>query len=141
MGKLTKVLPVVVLLGLCGLVFSLRLHTYDEPLERDLTTYAVIAHEMLNGKALYAEVWDHKPPAIHVTYAAAELIAGYGRKSIFLMSVLATIGTMLSCYAAGRAIGGGPLPGLLAAALWALVSGDLALEGKLLSDGRIRGCR
>jgi 4-amino-4-deoxy-L-arabinose transferase-like glycosyltransferase len=129
MGKLTKVLPVVVLLGLCGLVFSLRLHTYDEPLERDLTTYAVIAHEMLNGKALYAEVWDHKPPAIHVTYAAAELIAGYGRKSIFLMSVLATIGSMLSCYAAGRAIGGGPLPGLLAATLWALVSGDLALEG------------
>ena len=129
MGNLTKFLPVVVLTGLCLLIFALRLHTYDEPLERDLTTYAVIAHEMLNGKALYADVWDHKPPAIHVTYAAAELITGYGHKSIFLMSVLATIGTMLGCYAAGRAIGGGPLPGLVAAVLWVLVSGDLAFEG------------
>ena len=82
MGKLKRFLPAAALLGLCALIFSLRLHTYDEPLERDLTTYAVIAHEMLNGKNLYSELWDHKPPAIHVTYAAAELIAGYGRNSI-----------------------------------------------------------
>jgi len=129
MGKLKTILPIAALIGLCALIFVLRLHTYDEPLERDLTTYAVIAHEMLNGKSLYADVWDHKPPAIHVTYAAAELVAGYGRRSIFLMTVLATIGTMFSCYAAGRAIGGGPIPGLLAATLWAIVSGDIAFEG------------
>ncbi len=129
MDKLKNILPIAALIGLCALIFVLRLHTYDEPLERDLTTYAVIAHEMLNGKSLYADVWDHKPPAIHVTYAAAELVAGYGRRSIFLLSVLATIGTMWSCYAAGRAIGGGAFPGLLAAALWAIVSGDIAFEG------------
>ena len=55
-------------------VAILKASGYNEPLERDLTTYAVIAHEMLEGKALYSELWDHKPPAIHVTYAAAELI-------------------------------------------------------------------
>ena len=70
------------LLVLCGLLVLLRLHTYDEPLERDITTYAVIGHELLGGKALYTDLWDHKPPAIYVTYAAAELLSGYGRDSI-----------------------------------------------------------
>src|SRR5437588_1998947 len=129
MGKLKKALPIAALVGLCGLIFSLRLHTYSEPLERDMTTYAVIAHEMLNGKNLYSDLWDHKPPAIYVTYAAAELIAGYGRNSIFLMNVVAATATLLACYFAGSAGGRGPLAGLVAATLWTLASGDLAIEG------------
>src|SRR5882762_10137871 len=129
MGKLKRFLPAGVLVGLCVLIFSLRLHTYDEPLERDLTTYAVIAHEMLNGKNLYSDLWDHKPPAIHATYAAAELIAGYGRNSIILMNVAAAIATLVACYFAGSAGGRGPLGGLVAATLWTLASGDLAIEG------------
>jgi 4-amino-4-deoxy-L-arabinose transferase-like glycosyltransferase len=122
-------LVLVALSGFFALIFLLRLHTYNEPLERDLTTYAVIAHEMLEGKALYSEMWDHKPPAIHVTYAAAELIAGYGRNSIFLMNIAAALVTLVACYVAGSAAGGGPLGGLIAAGLWALASGDLTIEG------------
>src|SRR5712691_10759219 len=129
MGKLRKLSPIAALVGLCALIFSLRLHTYDEPLERDLTTYAVIAHEMLNGKNLYSDLWDHKPPAIHVTYAAAEWIAGYGRGSIFLMNVAAAMATLVACYFAGSAGGRGPLGGLIAATLWTIASGDLAIEG------------
>src|SRR5438270_6683935 len=116
MGKLKKALPIAALVGLCGVIFLLRLHTYDEPLERDLTTYAVIAHEMLNGKNLYSDLWDHKPPAIHVTYAAAELIAGYGRNSIFLMNVAAAMATLMACYFAGSARWRGALAGRVAAA-------------------------
>src|SRR5205085_2622190 len=129
MDKLKKLLPVAVLVGLCALVFASRLHTYDEPLERDLTTFAVIAHEMLNGKNLYSDLWDHKPPAIHVTYAAAEMIAGYGRDSIFLMNVVAAIATLIICYWAGSSVGGGRVAGCFAAAFWAFTSGNLALEG------------
>ena len=126
---MNKTLPVAALLGLCALIFFLRLHTYEEPLERDVTIYAVIAHEMLDGRALYSDLWDHKPPAIYVTYAAAELIAGYGRDSIFLMNVTAAVATLLACYFAGSAAGGGRIGGFVAAALWALASGDLALQG------------
>jgi hypothetical protein len=115
--------------GLCALIFFARLHTYDEPLERDLTTYAVIAHEMLSGRNLYSDLWDHKPPAIYVTYAAAELIAGYGRDSIFLLNVSAGFAALLACYFAGSAAGGGRLGGVVAAMLWALASGDLAIQG------------
>src|SRR5205807_10342515 len=120
---------VVVFLALCALIFCSRLHTYHEPLQRDLTTYAVIAHEMLAGKSLYQDLWDHKPPAIHVTYAAAEMIAGYGRDSIFLMNVAAALATLFACYFAGSAAGGGRVGGFVAAGLWALASGDLAIQG------------
>src|SRR5437868_719447 len=128
-SKLGKTLSIAALAGLCALIFFARLHTYSEPLERDLTTYAVIGHEMLCGKTLYTDLWDHKPPAIYLTYAAAELIAGYGRDSIFLLNISAGFATLLACYFAGSAAGGGRLGGLIAAALWALVSGDLAIEG------------
>src|SRR5213082_2991909 len=128
MGKLKRFLPAAALVGLCALIFSQRLHTYNEPLERDLTTYAVIAHEMLNGKNLYSDLWDHKPPATHVTYAAAEMIAGYGRDSIFLMNVVAAIATLFVCYWAGSSAHG-RVAGCFAAAFWAVTSGSLALEG------------
>src|SRR5437868_3987206 len=129
MDKLRKFLPAAALIGLCAVIFSMRLHTYEEPLERDLTTYAVIAHEMLNGKNLYSDLWDHKPPAIHATYAAAEWIAGYGRDSIFLMNAAAAIATLIACYFAGATGGRGPLAGLIAAGFWTLASGELSIEG------------
>jgi 4-amino-4-deoxy-L-arabinose transferase-like glycosyltransferase len=128
MDKLKKTVPGVILVGLAVIVVCCRLHTYEEPLERDITGYAVIAHEMLQGKSLYSDVWDHKPPAVHVTYAAAELAVGYGPRSIFFMTVAATVATMLACYAAGAANGGGTFGGVVAAALWAILSGDLAFE-------------
>src|SRR5437868_5255463 len=112
------------LTALFALIFCLRLHTYNEPLERDITTYGVIAHEMLNGKTLYTQMWDHKPPGIHITYAAAELIAGYGRNSIFLMNLAAALATLIAVYLAGSAAGAGQFGSLTAAALWALISGD-----------------
>ena len=128
MDRLRRNWPAAILIALGVVILCSRVHTYREPLERDLTTYAVIAHEMLNGKKLYSDLWDHKPPAIHVTYAAAEVIAGYGRNSIFLMNVAAALATLLICYWAGSAAGGGRIGGCFAAAFWALTSGSLALE-------------
>ena len=84
---------------------------------------------MLNGKTLYTQMWDHKPPGIHITYAAAELIAGYGRNSIFLMNLAAALATLIAVYLAGSAAGAGQFGSLTAAALWALISGDINVEG------------
>jgi hypothetical protein len=119
----------LILVALGALIFFVRLHTYSEPLERDITTYAVIAHEMLGGRAIYADLWDHKPPAIHLTYAVAELIAGYGRPSIFLINVAGALAVLMISYFAGSAAGGGRTGGLIAAIIWAVASGDVALQG------------
>jgi len=84
---LKKHFPLTILISLGLLIALARFHTYDEPFERDLMTYAVMAHEMLAGRELYSDLWDIKPPGIYLTYAAAELIAGYGPSSIYLLYI------------------------------------------------------
>ena len=128
-GLPDKVWVIAALIALGTVIFFTRLHTYNEPLERDVTTYAVIAHQMLNGKKLYSDLWDHKPPGIHVTYALAELVAGYGRQSIFVLNLTAALTTLVACYFAGSALHRDRVGGLTAVAIWAIISGDMSLEG------------
>jgi hypothetical protein len=116
-----------VLFALCLLIGLERFHTYQEPLERDISTYAVVAQGLLTGRSLYSDLWDHKPPAIHFTYALAEVIGGYSVFSIYLLNVLAGVLTLFGVYRAGSAVGG-KVGGLWAGAFWALISGDLYLE-------------
>jgi len=118
----------LVLAGLAALLVLARLHTYDEPFETDITGAAVITHAVLGGRALYADVWDHKPPALVVTHAAAQLIVGYGPASIFLLNVIAGSASLFGVYAAAAALGS-TSSGLWAAAFWAVISGDVWLQG------------
>src|SRR2546430_4086902 len=121
------VTPAMLALLALGLILA-RLHTYAEPLERDITGYAVIAHELSAGRRLYAEVGAPKPPAIHATYAAAEWFAGYGPDAVFLLILTAAVTTLLGAYVAGRALGASAAAGLVTAAFWTIVSGDLVFQ-------------
>lgn len=118
---------ILTLVALAALIAVARLHTYHEPLERDITGAAVIGHELLAGRALYTDMWDHKPPALHLTHALAILIAGYGPGAIYLLNVIAALTTLLGVYAAASAVGG-PAAGLWGAAFWTFVCGDLWLQ-------------
>src|SRR3989449_573322 len=118
---------ILTLVALAALIAVARLNTYHEPLERDITGAAVIGHELLAGRALYADMWDHKPPALHATHAAAILMAGYGPSAIYLLNVVAAITSLLGVYAAATVVGG-PVAGLWGAAFWTFVSGDLWLQ-------------
>jgi 4-amino-4-deoxy-L-arabinose transferase-like glycosyltransferase len=115
------------LLALALLIAVARLHTYDEPLELDITVAAVIGNELLAGRQLYTDLWDHKPPALHITHALAILLVGYGSDAIYLLNIGAAIVTLLGVYAAASAVGGA-VPGLWGAAFWTLVSGDVWLQ-------------
>jgi hypothetical protein len=115
------------LVVLAALIAAARLHTYHEPLERDVTGAAVIGHELLLGRALYADMWDHKPPALHVTHAVAITLAGYGPGAIYLLNIVAALTTLLGVYAAASAAGG-VAAGLWGAAFWTFVCGDLWLQ-------------
>ena len=119
---------VVVVLGALALLIALaRLHTYHEPLERDITSAAVIGRELLDGRSLYADMWDHKPPAIYVTHALAILLVGQGPGAIYLLNVAAAVATLLGVYVAASAVGGFA-GGLWGAVFWTLVSGDVWLQ-------------
>lgn len=104
-----------------------RLSIYQKPLGIDCSVYAVMAHEVLSGRLLYTDLWDHKPPAIYITYAVAEVLVGYGIHTFYLLEVAAGVTTLFGIYFAASAIGG-RVSGLWAAAFWAVLSGDLTLE-------------
>jgi hypothetical protein len=125
--KMRLMLPLLILAGLAAVIFLQRLHTYEEPLERDLTLYAVIGHELLGGRALYADLCENKPPAVFLTYAAAEKLVGYGPGAIFLLGISAALVTLLGVYAAGSALSGSSGTGLWAAFFWTVICSDLTL--------------
>jgi len=119
----------VVLCGLAILLAAARLRSYSEPKEWDIGTYSVIAHELLAGKHLYADIWDIKPPAIFVTFAAAQTIAGNDFAPVYLLSVLAAVVTMLGVYKAASIAG--IEAGLWAALFWCLLCYEPNIGGNL----------
>lgn len=113
---------------LCAVAIAgLRLHTFHEPLERDITWYAVLGHEMLAGRSFYSDLWFHKPPAVKVAFATAELIAGYGPLSIYLLNVVSAVAVLVGVYFAGEKMGG-RAGAIWAGAAWVIVSGEIHFQ-------------
>lgn len=108
------------------IIISLRLYTYNEPLERDITTYAVVAHEMLQGRDLYSDLWDHKPPLLYYTFAVSELFFGYGELSIFFLNVFSSVLSLVAIFLITRSLGGNSNIGSIA---WTFASGALGIQG------------
>jgi hypothetical protein len=105
-----------------------RIATYRMPANVDVSLVQVISHELMQGRGLYTELWDNKPPLAYAAYAAAELLVGWGDAQILLLGAVLSIITLLGVWYAGTTAG--PLGGLIAAALWTIVHGDLALEAQ-----------
>lgn len=123
-----RLAPLVAFILFAVISIVLRIHYMAEPLERDITMYAVIGHELLHGRALYADLWDIKPPMIFWTFAAAELIAGYRPESICLLNVLTNVlslgGIMLTC----RQFNAARWPCIVAGLMWTLLSVSIHVE-------------
>ena len=83
---------------LISIMVFLRLHSLDEPLERDLTTYAYISHHILDGEKLYTELWDHKPPGIYTAYMMAELFWGYDQRAVVYLGIVSSLVSLLFLY-------------------------------------------
>lgn len=117
---------IFILAILVFVIIGQRYHTRYEPLERDMTAYAVVANELLHGKFLYADIFEQKPPAIHLTYAAAQYIFGYNRNTIFILTVITALLTLPGIYLSGAAIN--RKTGLLASVIWTIISADILLQ-------------
>ena len=98
-----------------------------EPLERDITTYAVAGREILAGRALYSDLWDHKPPGIHLIFAGATALVGPGVPAVLLVNVALSIIVMGGLMSAARRIAG-THGAIIVGVLWAIVGGDLGLQ-------------
>ena len=127
-SSLPRTLVLVLLAVICGAIALGRLHTYDEPLDRDVATYVVIGGEMLHGRALYTDLWDNKPPALYAAFAAAQLVARDPTAAVFLVGLACAWTTAIALFAAGA--GGRRVP-------------DRAVDRRLLglSSPRTSRCR
>jgi 4-amino-4-deoxy-L-arabinose transferase-like glycosyltransferase len=133
--------PAIVLAALVLLIVLVRIPVLTEVPERDITTYAVIGQGLLEGRSLYADLWDHKPPGVHLVYAAAIAVTGQDARAIYLLSVLGSILGLFGVWSAARQFGDRDGWGaLLAGLMWVGISGAFRLQGEmpnteLLSNG------
>jgi hypothetical protein len=76
-------------LGLSLLFVFLRMvPTITYPLARDQATFCFIAQRMLDGKRLYLDLWDNKPPGIFYIYALIVKLFGTAMWSVGVVDVL-----------------------------------------------------
>ena len=124
----SRILTISALILLSGWVVMVKWHGLEEPLERDLTTYAYIAHSLIDGNELYTDLWDHKPPGIFLLYMLAEMLGGYDQHSIVALGIVFTFlsGIFLYLFLARIADGS---TALLGSAFWILASNSVALQG------------
>lgn len=119
----------VALLFMVLLCALMRLHTIVEPLERDITTYAIIGAEMAQGRVLYSDLWDNKPPGIHLTYMFGAMLAGGANPyQVYFINVIGAVITLLGVYVAASRSGMGAASGLWAAGAWTIVSMNMELQ-------------
>lgn len=119
-------IPYLLILFICLLLT--RLYSYNEPFSYDIPVFSVMADELLHGKRLYVDVWDHKPPAIYFLFALAQLVAGYGPGSVYLLNALGSLTVLSGVYMAASRWGRNFWPGIWATAFWVVISGDVGLQ-------------
>ena len=118
----------MLLLVFSVLIVASRSYSYRMPANVDVSLGQVIGHELLKGRSLYTEIWDHRPPFTYLGYALAELLAGWGPAQLLLLGAGLSILTMVAVWwAAGTA---GRTAGLVAAGMWTIVQADLAMEAQ-----------
>jgi hypothetical protein len=125
LGKTRTSYLVVLLSGILTL-FSLKF--YDWPVNRDITTYAVMARELVEGQLLYVDVWDIKPPAIFVAYMIAQWLVSSKPLQILLLDLLPSIIVLVSLIKASEEAGFGRAAGAWAGLFWIALSGHLWLQ-------------
>lgn len=85
----------------------------------DETCYATIANQILNGKHLYIDIVDHKPPLIYYLYAIFSLIGGSGAIKVAHIAIIIIIaGTAAILAKCARALDVPPWAALATALLY-----------------------
>ncbi|MEW6517389.1 MAG: hypothetical protein AB1439_10860 [candidate division FCPU426 bacterium] len=118
-------------LAALGVVMVLiRMHFVAEPLERNYTGWAYIAHQLLAGERLYTDLWDIKPPGIHILYVLGHMLWGYKASALVYLGMLPALASLLLIYFILNRISNRALA-LLGSSFWALAANALQLQGNM----------
>ncbi len=121
----------VALLALLSLwIFVTRLHTLNEPFERDIITCIEFGRMMADGKRMYVDMVEFKPPGAFAAWMLIHQTIGSEPPQVFVVGVVVSVLTMLGIYSAAVALtGGSRAAGVWAAVFWALTSGERLIQG------------
>jgi hypothetical protein len=121
--------------ALCLLGFRAVNQVSAEPPGADSGVYASCARHLLGGRALYREVWDHKPPGVHVLNCLA--LAGGGESIVpvrRMEQAFAALRALLVFMLLLEAFGSAALAGVLAAVFVTLFHHPLVFQGGNLTE-------
>jgi hypothetical protein len=133
-GRAAELAPFLALAAVTLLAgFALRYPSFYEPRwYGDEGIFAAIAQNMREGRTLYAQAWDNKPPLIYFTYAGIQSLFGTGVFALHLVTTLVVLSTQISVMAIALRLAGwrrALVAGLVFATLMdtPIIEGDLAM--------------
>ena len=111
--------------------FALRYASLYEPRwYGDEGIFAAIAQNMRDGRTLYSQAWDNKPPLIFFTYAGIQSLFGRSVFALHLVTTAAVLATQAAVMAIGALLYGGRRA-VVAGAIFALAMSTPVIEGNL----------
>lgn len=126
-GKWVSMAGVVAL----GVIMTLiRLRFLSEPLERNYAGWTYIAHQLLAGERLYTDLWDIKPPGIHILYVLGHLVWGYKPSMVVILGIIPVLISLAFIFLILKRIANRPVA-LLGSAFWALAANAIQLQGNM----------
>ncbi len=133
-SRTAELAPFVALAALTVLLgFALRYPSLYEPRwYGDEGIFAAIAQNMREGRTLYAQAWDNKPPLIYFTYAGIQSVFGTSVFALHLVTTVVVLSTQVCVMAVAVRLSGwrrALVAGLVFAALMdtPIIEGDLAM--------------
>ncbi len=89
--------------GLLLFVLFVRFNLLSVPFERDEGGFAYIAYQMMEGKQLYVDLYEIKPPLLYMTYALFITIFGHSVEGIHTGLLLFDLAYLLILFFFARA--------------------------------------
>lgn len=83
-----EILLLAVLFAVLALIVLAQANPGTSSIRRDSGFYLYIGDQLLHGKTLYRDVWDHKPPAIYYLNALALWIGKGSRWGVWLVEFI-----------------------------------------------------
>lgn len=112
----------VLLLGVVALIVLIGLPRLSEPLGRDQGIFAYAGSQILRGKVMHRDIWDHKPAGTHVVYALGLALFGHTSVAVRLTDLLWCVASAGALYWVSRQAFGH------AAGVWAALIYGLAYQ-------------
>lgn len=126
-GRIPVITGLVFIACLVWIILT-RLHTADEPLDRDICTQILMGRVLADGGRLYVDTLEFKPPGMFVVWQVIHQLAGTRQQVVLWVNILATSVSLIGVFMAASARPWGHLSGRWAMVFWALISGDMTLQ-------------